>query len=173
NILITKDWRACLTDFGLSVFSDATSSETTNRGGSLYWMAPELLDPDKHGLKFIRTQATDVYAYGCVCLEVVYTGRPPFAHLPEPAALMKVLNGEQPERPSGSPKMSDVLWRNITTYWSESPRVRPETRLIVRDMVWPRPLESPAPTSLPLLNKVTGQNYLQRPQQLHHLHPPQ
>ncbi|KAJ7160764.1 kinase-like domain-containing protein [Mycena filopes] len=70
NILITEDWRACLADFGLSVFSDATSSMTTNRGGSPYWMAPELLDPDTYGLEFVRTTATDVYAYGCVCLEV-------------------------------------------------------------------------------------------------------
>lgn len=70
NILINKDWSACLADFGLSIFSDATRSMTTNRGGSLYWMAPELLDPDRFGLQFARTPASDVYAFGCVCLEV-------------------------------------------------------------------------------------------------------
>jgi serine/threonine protein kinase len=43
---------------------------STNRGGSLYWMAPELLDPGRFGLKFARTPATDVYAFGCVCFEV-------------------------------------------------------------------------------------------------------
>ncbi|KAJ7147340.1 kinase-like domain-containing protein [Mycena filopes] len=155
NILITEDWRACLTDFGLSVFSDATSSMTTNRGGSLYWMAPELLDPDKYGLKFVRTTATDVYAYGCVCLEV-YTGRPPFAHLPEPAALMKILQGERPQRPSGSPAMTDILWRNISTYWADSPTARPDTQLVVHNMVWATPewpLRSFDPASPPLANK--------------------
>jgi serine/threonine protein kinase len=70
NILINEDWSACLADFGLSIFSDVTSSMSTNRRGSLYWMAPELLDPDRFGTKFIRTPATDVYAFGCVCLEV-------------------------------------------------------------------------------------------------------
>ncbi|KAJ7938157.1 kinase-like domain-containing protein, partial [Mycena leptocephala] len=70
NILINEAWSACLADFGLSIFSDITSSMSTNRGGSLYWMAPELLDPDRFGTKFIRTPATDVYAFGCVCLEV-------------------------------------------------------------------------------------------------------
>ncbi|KAJ6476297.1 kinase-like domain-containing protein [Mycena sanguinolenta] len=70
NILIKEDWSACLSDFGLSFFSDATSTMSTNRGGSLYWMAPELLDPDRFNLKFARTPATDVYAFGCVCVEV-------------------------------------------------------------------------------------------------------
>ncbi|KAJ7353622.1 hypothetical protein DFH08DRAFT_1077723 [Mycena albidolilacea] len=110
NILIKEDWSACLTDFGLSIFSDATSTMSTNRGGSLYWMAPELLDPGRFGLKFARTPATDVYAFGCVCFEL-YAERPPFSNLPEPGALMKVLNGERPARPSGLRTMSDTLWR--------------------------------------------------------------
>ncbi|KAJ7248623.1 kinase-like domain-containing protein, partial [Mycena haematopus] len=63
NILIKEDWSACLTDFGLSGYSDATSTMSTNRGGSLYWMAPELLDPERFGFKFARTTATDVYAF--------------------------------------------------------------------------------------------------------------
>ncbi|KAJ7041214.1 kinase-like domain-containing protein [Mycena alexandri] len=71
NILITQDWRACLADFGLSVVSNATSSMSTNRGGSVYWMAPELLDSERFGCEFTRTPATDVYAFGCVCLEVL------------------------------------------------------------------------------------------------------
>ncbi|KAJ7778410.1 kinase-like domain-containing protein [Mycena metata] len=70
NILITQDWTACLADFGLSTFADANPSSTLNQGGSLHWMAPELLDPGRFGTKFCRTPATDVYAFGCVCLEV-------------------------------------------------------------------------------------------------------
>ncbi|KAJ7185295.1 kinase-like domain-containing protein, partial [Mycena filopes] len=71
NILITADWKACLADFGLSTLSDITASTTTTCRGSSYWMAPELLDPDSFGLKFARTRATDVYAFGCVCVERV------------------------------------------------------------------------------------------------------
>ncbi|KAJ7712491.1 kinase-like domain-containing protein, partial [Mycena metata] len=107
NILITQDWSACLADFGLSAFTDATSSLHTSskRAGSLNWMAPELLDPGRFFLEFSRTPATDVYAFGCVCFEL-YTGRPPFSEL-GPAVLMKVINGERPERPSDAPLMSD------------------------------------------------------------------
>ncbi|KAJ7607404.1 kinase-like domain-containing protein [Roridomyces roridus] len=71
NILIKADWGACLADFGLSSFTDVTSrSHTSNRAGSMYWMAPELMHPDRFGMKFVRTPATDVYAFGCVCFEV-------------------------------------------------------------------------------------------------------
>ncbi|KAJ6524513.1 kinase-like domain-containing protein, partial [Mycena capillaripes] len=124
NILINENCSASLADFGLSIFSDATSSMSTNRGGSLYWMAPELLDPDRFGCKFARTPASDVYAFACVCLEL-YTGRPPFSELPEPTAMLKVINGERPEPPSGSPTMSAVLWQNVTAYWAGNPTGRP------------------------------------------------
>ncbi|KAJ7145871.1 kinase-like domain-containing protein, partial [Mycena epipterygia] len=125
NILINEDWSACLTDFGLSVFSNATSSmRTSTRAGSLYWMAPELIDPDRFGCKFTRTPASDVYAFGCVCIEV-YTGRPPFSELSEPAALIRTLNGERAGRPSGTLAMSDMLWQNVTAYWAEDPTARP------------------------------------------------
>ncbi|KAJ7778425.1 hypothetical protein B0H16DRAFT_1503484 [Mycena metata] len=80
-------------------------------------MAPELLDPQRFGNgKFARTPTSDVYAYGCVCFEL-YTGQPPYR---EPAALLKVLNGERPGRPSGPPAISDLLWAYVTQYWAES-----------------------------------------------------
>ncbi|KAF7373453.1 Kinase-like protein [Mycena sanguinolenta] len=133
NILVNEDWSACLADFGLSNFADATSSMTTNRAGSLYWMAPELIDPDRFGLQFARTPATDVYAFGCVCLEL-YTGRPPFADLREPTALLKIMNNERPQRPVGPPVVSDTLWSHISAWWADDPRVRPGTQLVVQIM---------------------------------------
>ncbi|KAF7331196.1 Kinase-like protein [Mycena sanguinolenta] len=133
NILIKEDWTACLNDFGLSIFSDATATMSTNRAGSLYWMAPELLDPDRFNLKFARTPATDVYAFGCVCVEL-YTTRPPFSDVSETAALLKVLNGERPERP---PAMSDMLWENVKRFWAQTHAARPSTQSVVQSMVWP------------------------------------
>ncbi|KAF8150290.1 kinase-like domain-containing protein [Mycena galopus ATCC 62051] len=135
NILIQEDWSACLADFGLSTFADATATMSSTRAGSLYWMAPELLLPERFGLKFARTPATDVYAFGCVCIEL-YTGSPPFSACPEPAALMKVLNGERPERPPGPPVMTDILWQHITDFWAEDPTTRPSTELVVQNVTW-------------------------------------
>ncbi|KAJ7721125.1 kinase-like domain-containing protein [Mycena metata] len=71
NILINQDWSACLADFGLSGFSDATANQTSSkRAGSIYWMAPQLLAPEQFKTRFTRTPASDVYAFACVCLEV-------------------------------------------------------------------------------------------------------
>ncbi|KAJ7231344.1 kinase-like domain-containing protein [Mycena rebaudengoi] len=72
NILITQDWSACLADFGLTSFTDTTAATTTShRAGTIPWMAPELIEPDRFGLRFRKTTATDVYAFACVCLEVI------------------------------------------------------------------------------------------------------
>ncbi|KAF8174635.1 WD40-repeat-containing domain protein [Mycena galopus ATCC 62051] len=150
NILIQEDWSACLADFGLSTFVDATATISTTRAGSLYWMAPELLVPERFGLKFARTPATDVYAFGCVCFEL-YTGRPPFSAWPEPVALMKVLNGERPERPPGPSVMSDMLWRHVTEFLAESPSTRPSTQHVVQNMAWPIPGSRSSVYSAPLL----------------------
>ncbi|KAJ6476177.1 hypothetical protein C8R45DRAFT_371809 [Mycena sanguinolenta] len=100
-------------------------------------MAPELFDPDRFGYDFARTPATDVYAFGCVCLEL-YTGLHPFSGLSETAALLKVIDGGRPERPS-SPVMSDTLWQHVTEFWAQDPEARPATDLVVQNMVWPIP----------------------------------
>lgn len=74
NILITQSKRACLTDFGVAVAKDNTNmaiTTTNNNLGTLRWQAPELLDPEADDASCVTTLASDVYAYGCVCYEVV------------------------------------------------------------------------------------------------------
>ncbi|KAJ7731250.1 kinase-like domain-containing protein, partial [Mycena metata] len=126
NILVTDDWSACLADFGLTSLSDATpATNSSHRAGSIRWMAPELIHPDLFGVRFLRTPATDLYAFGCVCIEL-YTGQPPFANLPEPASLFKVVKGERPERPFGEPALSDDLWRHVNECWAQESAKRPD-----------------------------------------------
>ncbi|KAJ7301173.1 kinase-like domain-containing protein, partial [Mycena albidolilacea] len=127
NILISDDGNACLSDFGLATtFSEADSTagmtSSSNRAGSIQWFAPELIQPQSFGCeRFVRTTATDVYAYACVCLEL-YTGRPPFAHLPDVAAMFRVIAGDRPEQPT---TISDTLWQLVTAAWAPEPHARP------------------------------------------------
>ncbi|KAJ7577050.1 kinase-like domain-containing protein [Mycena floridula] len=75
NILINDRWEACLTDFGLTVFNDATVAVTgtsSRREGSVRWCAPELFVPETFGLGRHRlTSETDIYAFACVVVELV------------------------------------------------------------------------------------------------------
>jgi serine/threonine protein kinase len=71
NILVSDAENACLTDFGLTVLSDASTSESRPSAGCARWMAPELLNPLNWGVQNRpRTPASDIYAFACVCLEV-------------------------------------------------------------------------------------------------------
>ncbi|KAJ7233189.1 kinase-like domain-containing protein [Mycena rebaudengoi] len=135
NILINDEWSACLADFGLASLSDATAaSYSSNRVGTVRWMAPELLAPDRLGYnQFSRTPASDVYAFGCVCLEL-YTGRPPFADISESAAMFRVLDGERPPKPPCDPVISEALWQYVNDYWMQDYAKRPATDIVVQQM---------------------------------------
>jgi serine/threonine protein kinase len=90
NILINKDRRACLADFGLSTITSVATHATPGvprtppfsndslvsfiPGGTHRWMSPELLDPEMFGLPELEgerpTKQSDCYALGMVIYEV-------------------------------------------------------------------------------------------------------
>ncbi|KAJ7473171.1 kinase-like domain-containing protein [Mycena galericulata] len=120
NILISDDFHVCLADFGLTttiVNGEGDQSSSSNRAGSMRWFAPELIDPLRFGVeRFVRTRATDIYAFACVCIEL-HTGKPPFAKLTEAAVIFKIVQGERPERPE---TMTDTVWKIVTATWAEN-----------------------------------------------------
>jgi serine/threonine protein kinase len=73
NILVTKEGRACLADFGLSSVMDSQGpttsslSSTSQEGGTPRFQAPELIDPH---FQYPRSYASDVYAFAFVSYEV-------------------------------------------------------------------------------------------------------
>jgi len=90
NILVNKDWRACIADFGLSTITGVAtraaaevsrasliSNDTLmsfTGGGTRRWMSPELLDPERFGIPESEgdrpTRQSDCYALGMVIYEV-------------------------------------------------------------------------------------------------------
>jgi len=84
NILVTEDWTAQLTDFGISRSVDNDKTLTKMVGTAAY-MAPELLDDSIAGnvddadaaAKQVRREAVDVYAFGILVAEI-FNAHPPY-----------------------------------------------------------------------------------------------
>ncbi|KAJ6601110.1 kinase-like domain-containing protein [Mycena vulgaris] len=139
NILVDDSWHACLADFGLTVFNDATSAHTPSRHGSARWMAPELFVPEEFGMPFQRTKATDAYAFACVCFEI-YAGHDPFFEVPvDPAVMLRVIQGLRPARPTSDPQgdsidMPDSTWALVQRCWTHEPGNRPTMIDVLADL---------------------------------------
>jgi serine/threonine protein kinase len=128
NILIDRDGCARLTDFALiSMVSDqSTSPSSLMKGGTIQWMSPELLDPEKFGLRRRSpTKESDCYAMGMIVYEVL-SGQTPFAPSSAPVIVRKVLDGERPERPQGinGKHFTDGIWRVVQLCLIPQPRDR-------------------------------------------------
>ncbi|KAJ7242460.1 kinase-like domain-containing protein, partial [Mycena rebaudengoi] len=129
NIFISDNFSVCLADCGLAnIITDTETTMATsssNHAGSTRWFAPELIRPTAFGCdRFIRTPASDVYAFGCL-----YRRVPPFHDVtPDISALFKVMDGERPGKPAN---ISNALWALVTAAWGQDWRVRPSAAKII------------------------------------------
>ena len=70
NILVSDEGFPQICDFGLSKIAGVTTESKSGVRGTFNWMAPELLLGDS------KTQASDVYAFGMLVVEVGNTPEP-------------------------------------------------------------------------------------------------
>jgi len=131
NILIDQDGHARLADFGLLTIvldlTNLTVSGSSAEGGMIRWTSPELLDPDRFGLKDNKpTRESDCYALGMVIYEVL-SGKFPFAPLKDFIVMWKVIEGERPEIPEGVERawFTGNLWQMLERCWESEPKSRP------------------------------------------------
>jgi len=99
-------------------------------------MAPELHDPQafaKTGWE--RTAATDVYAFGMLCIEI-HTGAPPFSTMSPGSVVHAVVQGRRPDRPTPNHhrSMSNDLWRLTQVCWKQEPSTRPPISHIYEEL---------------------------------------
>jgi len=139
NILINNELRACLADFGLarimfdpkSGFATVTASSSV---GTIRWMAPELLDPDRFGMEDGNpTKCTDIYALAMVVLQVL-TGRIPFYGIKEHSIGYKVIIGDRPPRPSADSAtgITDNVWRMMESCWHQDRKQRMDISTVLK-----------------------------------------
>ena len=126
NILVDNTRRARVADFSLlSILSGSLnifSSSSHTQGGTARWMGPELIDPERFGLKISRrTKHSDSYALGMVIYETI-SGHLPFHKHADLTVFKKVLDGKRPPR---GVKFTDSLWRLLEKCWEPEPGARP------------------------------------------------
>ena len=93
-------------------------------------MSPELLYPERYGLKDIRpTKESDNYALGMVIFEVL-GGQPPFAGYKGILVQLKVIIGEHPTRLE-NPWFTDDIWETLKKCWLPQPKDRPRAKDIL------------------------------------------
>ncbi|KAJ7093746.1 kinase-like domain-containing protein [Mycena epipterygia] len=139
NILVTPSGRACIADFGVSSIVNVMTMEFTHstanaRAGTARYQAPELFRGESQ-----NHFGSDVYAFACVCYEIM-TEKIPFYDLPNDMTVMfKVLEGKRPLRPmswSGT-RALDNVWSLMENCWGEKAEMRPSASQIVEHLIGP------------------------------------
>ena len=131
NVLLDRDLRAKLTDFGLAKVK--TQSKTTSKAaggsvGTIAWMAPELFNS---GFKSKYSEASDVYAYGMTTWELASRATP-YQEVADPILIKDgVTKGEREEIPADCPQTFAGL---IQSCWDHVPSKRPTMDMVVRTL---------------------------------------
>ncbi|OCH92031.1 kinase-like protein [Obba rivulosa] len=135
NILVSKQHKACLTDFGLAEYYSDVFSADYSEAFSVRWAAPERLDPENYGLTSSRaSKQSDVYALSMTIWET-FTGRTPIHSYAKNIAKVphSILSGDRPRRPPQATKLglSDELWALMEACWHADPQSRPDIAAVV------------------------------------------
>ncbi|KAF9649119.1 hypothetical protein BDM02DRAFT_3186537 [Thelephora ganbajun] len=153
NILINKDRRACVADFGLTAITgvvthaaarSSQASLTSNEslmsftgGGTYRWMSSELLDPERFGIPQSEdnrpTRQSDCYALGMVIYEVL-CGHHPYVEIQSDILVVNaIMEGVRPEKPVGATHLgfTEKLWRILESCWLEDRSARPSVEDIL------------------------------------------
>eukprot|EP00698_Gefionella_okellyi_P004620 TRINITY_DN14226_c0_g1_i1.p1 TRINITY_DN14226_c0_g1~~TRINITY_DN14226_c0_g1_i1.p1 ORF type:complete len:576 (-),score=90.03 TRINITY_DN14226_c0_g1_i1:106-1833(-) len=115
NILVDKNWRCKVADFGVSR-THGEHEVVLTQPGHLRWTAPELT----RALQY--DERVDVFSFGLLMWEVL-TGSLPFSnHEPAQAANRMAYEGDRPTMPDGIPR---DLQKLIRCCWADAPVDRP------------------------------------------------
>ena len=120
------------------------ASSSFKQGGTIRWMSPELIVPEKFELAKSRlTTSSDCYALAMVVYETI-SGDVPFHEFPEPVVYAKVMLGEHPSRGAVFP---DDLWKMMELCWTSQPNDRPSIADVLQCLRAASGLSEPSPRS--------------------------
>lgn len=113
NILLTRDHRAKIADFGMSINNHG--QELTAETGTYRYMAPEVIRHESY------SSNADVYSFG-ICLWQLITREIPFAVMTPIQAAYAVAEGHRPEIPMSTPRRLQEIIRSC---WNQDSHRRP------------------------------------------------
>jgi surface protein len=124
NVLVASGMVAKVADFGLSRSSaigvgnsnGAEYYRSKNGVFSVRWTAPEAMEES------VFTQASDVWSFGIVLVEVLQDGVVPYGVWVTQYVMTKVMGGHKHEKPLRCP---DALYSIMLECWSADPNQRP------------------------------------------------
>lgn len=121
NILLDKDFKPKLADFGFAKVISSFEPNTPRRG-SYPWMAPEVMTSSNYGIK------ADVYSFGMLMYEVII-GKTPFGDYKSVNDIVNdvVKKNMRPTLPSPRLNIYDL----IENCWKTKPEERPDFNSIV------------------------------------------
>jgi mitogen-activated protein kinase kinase kinase len=76
NILVETSGVCKISDFGIAKRTDDDSGAHTAMQGTVFWMAPEVINAQKKGYNF----KIDIWSIGCIMLEMWAGSRPWLGH---------------------------------------------------------------------------------------------
>ncbi|KAF9785448.1 kinase-like domain-containing protein [Thelephora terrestris] len=126
NVLIDCTGHACLADFGLASVVRGLGSVliTEVQGYTKRWAAPEVLGSGDRS-----TREADVFAFGMVVMKV-FTGKSPFSEFNHNVTVLKIISGEQPDRPRKT-GLTNSVWELTLACWQQDPACRPAMAEVV------------------------------------------
>jgi len=113
NVLLTRDHRAKIADFGMSVAN--TGQELTAETGTYRFMAPEVIRHESY------SSNADVYSFGVFLWQLI-TRQVPFGSMTPVQAAYAVAEGRRPEIPLSTPRR---LREIIEACWDQDSHKRP------------------------------------------------
>ncbi len=111
-----------ISDFGLSKMVQNTYGRSNRSGGSVHWMAPELLNQTSE-----LNYTTEVYALAMTLYELWFN-KDPFDFMDSADVYDMVIEAAfRPER-ERHPAIADTVWELFQRCWATDPGGRPSTR---------------------------------------------
>ncbi|KAL6126928.1 hypothetical protein ACLB2K_074973 [Fragaria x ananassa] len=123
NLLLDKNGRVKIADFGLSRLEASILSEMTGKTGTAAYMAPEVLESKPYNKK------CDVYSFG-ICLWEICSCQMPYSDYSKMSEVTSavVYNNLRPQIPKSCPSS---LAKVIKRCWHADPRKRPDMEEVV------------------------------------------